>query len=55
MENNGFRRAGSLEEPIKNNDTFLRPAGDLDGKPLNSKPTVTMSTADLEKKYMEEY
>lgn len=78
MENNWFKKAGSLDdEPIKNNETFLRkaedldstpklrgdlaskirtsseglkPAGDLDDKELNSKPSVTMTAAELEKK-----
>lgn len=51
MENNGFKRAGSLiEEPIKTNNQFLKPAGDLEGNELNSESTVVMSASSLEEK-----
>ena len=47
MESNGFRRAGSLEEPMNVNDTFLKPAGSLE-EPMNVNDTFLKPAGDLE-------
>ena len=48
MENNGFKRAGSLvDEPIQPNNTFLKPAGPLE-EPLKINNTFLKPAGSLE-------
>ena len=47
MENNGFKRAGDLND---NGMSYFQRGGSLNDEQLNSRPTFTMNASELEKK-----